>query len=152
MLPSANASHSLLTDAELRLGRCGVEEIHDHPFFNGIEWNTLLSSKVNLPIDCVQRTDEPQNRHHLNCTSLSSHMRHRLNRLPHRLRLLCPSANLRPPASLNCLSRIRCRGASLFQTCSSRLPWHHRPQRHYAIRPLSNQAGPFFANKLPPLS
>ncbi|KAL4252040.1 hypothetical protein ABKN59_001808 [Abortiporus biennis] len=30
-----------LTSAELRLGRCGIQEIKDHPFFRNVEWDTL---------------------------------------------------------------------------------------------------------------
>ncbi|KAK6531445.1 Serine/threonine-protein kinase [Arthrobotrys megalospora] len=32
---------SLITSADKRLGRHGAEEIKRHPFFNGVDWNTL---------------------------------------------------------------------------------------------------------------
>ncbi|THG95755.1 hypothetical protein EW026_g5955 [Hermanssonia centrifuga] len=34
----------LLTTSELRLGRESVQDIMDHPFFEGIDWDTLLES------------------------------------------------------------------------------------------------------------
>ena len=32
----------LINDADVRLGRNGVEEIKAHPFFEGMDWTTVL--------------------------------------------------------------------------------------------------------------
>ena len=46
--PEANLSPAatdilkrMITDADNRLGRNGAEEIKSHPFFDGVDWNTL---------------------------------------------------------------------------------------------------------------
>jgi protein-serine/threonine kinase len=31
----------LITDSEIRLGRNGAEEVKDHPFFKGVDWNNI---------------------------------------------------------------------------------------------------------------
>lgn len=45
----ANAQDLLLkmiTDADVRLGRNGADEIKAHPFFNGFDWNGLRQRKA----------------------------------------------------------------------------------------------------------
>lgn len=37
-------------DPAKRLGRNGVQEIKDHPFFSCIEWDSLLASKKKGPL------------------------------------------------------------------------------------------------------
>ena len=37
----ANKPCSLITSADKRLGRHGADEIKAHPFFAGVDWNTL---------------------------------------------------------------------------------------------------------------
>ena len=46
--PEANLSPAatdilkrLISDSEVRLGRNGVDEIKNHPFFEGLDWNSL---------------------------------------------------------------------------------------------------------------
>lgn len=50
--PEANLSPAatdilkrLITDADNRLGRNGAEEIKNHPFFEGMDWNGLRNQK-----------------------------------------------------------------------------------------------------------
>ena len=35
-----------MSDANVRLGVNGIEEIKNHPFFNGIDWNNMKNKKA----------------------------------------------------------------------------------------------------------
>ena len=40
----------LITDSDDRLGRSGTQEIKNHPFFKGIDWDNIRKSKApNIP-------------------------------------------------------------------------------------------------------
>lgn len=43
----------LTKDPKLRLGANGVQEIKNHPFFAGINWQDIIEKKVDPPIKPV---------------------------------------------------------------------------------------------------
>jgi hypothetical protein len=46
---SANATdllNKMITDADVRLGRNGADEVKAHPFFNGFDWSNLRKRKA----------------------------------------------------------------------------------------------------------
>ena len=47
----------LITYPDQRLGTNGVEEIKKHPFFRGIDWNSLRESKAPLIPKLKGKTD-----------------------------------------------------------------------------------------------
>jgi hypothetical protein len=36
----------LITDSEIRLGRNGAEEVKEHPFFKGIDWENIRNQRA----------------------------------------------------------------------------------------------------------
>lgn len=42
----------LIQDPQERLGSQGPQEVKEHPYLNGIEWNSLLRYKVDIKIFC----------------------------------------------------------------------------------------------------
>lgn len=52
-----NLIKQLLCDSDHRLGIHGVQEIKEHPFFKGLNWNTLRASTAPFIPDLSSETD-----------------------------------------------------------------------------------------------